>query len=179
MKKAGFKDGKYHGPAITMIADNSTNQKNAAERALNAFKSLGFDVNFRLVTRDTMYSKFCGVPKNAPEVCPSVGWLKDFADPQSMLDPTFNGKNIVPTNNSNWAQLNDPAINDAMTKAEVIVDPQKRAEAWAKIDQLVTGSAAVIPWYWDKPPLVKSTDVNAVVSKSNAAWDMAFSALSK
>jgi hypothetical protein len=37
----------------------------------------------------------------------------------------------------------------------------------------------VIPWYWDKPPLVKSADVKAVVSKSNAAWDMSFSALSK
>ncbi|MEA2440071.1 MAG: peptide/nickel transport system substrate-binding protein [Thermoleophilaceae bacterium] len=179
MKKAGFKSGKYSGPAITMVADNSTNQKGAAERVLDALQKLGFKVNFRPVTRDTMYAKFCGVPKNAPEVCPSVGWLKDFADPQSMLDPTFNGKNIVPTNNSNWAQLNDPKINAAITKAEVLVDPAARAKAWAEIDKMVTGTAAVIPWYWDKPPLVKSPDVKAVVSKSNAAWDMSFSALSK
>jgi peptide/nickel transport system substrate-binding protein len=96
-----------------------------------------------------------------------------------MLDPTFNGKNIVPTNNSNWPQLNDPAINSAITKAEVLSDPSARAKAWANIDKMVTATAAVIPWYWDKPPLVKSTDVNAVVSKSNAAWDMSFSALAK
>jgi peptide/nickel transport system substrate-binding protein len=179
MKKAGFKNGKYSGPQITMVADNSTNQKGAAERVLNAFQSLGFKVNFRPVTRDTMYSKFCGVPKTEPEVCPSVGWLKDFADPQSMLDPTFNGKNIVQSNNSNWPQLNDPAINKAMAQAEVLTDPTARAKAWAAIDKQVTGSAAAIPWYWDKPPLVKSTDVKAVVSKSNAAWDMSFSALTK
>ncbi|MEA2435928.1 MAG: peptide/nickel transport system substrate-binding protein [Thermoleophilaceae bacterium] len=179
MKKAGFKSGKYSGPTITMVADNSTNQKGAAERVLNAFQSLGFKVNFRPVTRDTMYSKFCGVPKTEPEVCPSVGWLKDFADPQSMLDPTFNGKNIVASNNSNWPQLNDPAINKAMSQAEVLTDPSARAKAWAAIDKQVTGTAAAIPWYWDKPPLVKSTDVKAVVSKSNAAWDMSFSALTK
>jgi peptide/nickel transport system substrate-binding protein len=179
MKKAGFASGKYSGPAITMVADNSTNQKAAAERVLAALQSVGFKVNFRPVTRDTMYSKFCSVPKNMPEVCPSVGWLKDFADPQSMLDPTFNGKNIVPTNNSNWPQLNDPKINAAITKAEVLSDPTARAKAWAEIDKMVTGTAAVIPWYWDKPPLVKSPDVKAVVSKSNAAWDMSFSALSK
>jgi peptide/nickel transport system substrate-binding protein len=179
MKKAGFSSGKYSGPTITMVADNSTNQKAAAERVLAALQSVGFKVNFRPVTRDTMYSKFCSVPKNMPEVCPSVGWLKDFADPQSMLDPTFNGKNIVPSNNSNWPQLNDPAINAAITKAEVLSDPTARAKAWADIDKMVTGTAAVIPWYWDKPPLVKSPDVKAVVSKSNAAWDMSFSALSK
>jgi peptide/nickel transport system substrate-binding protein len=179
MKKAGFANGKYSGPEITMVADNSTNQKAAAERVLNALQTVGFKVNFRPVTRDTMYSKFCSVPKTEPEVCPSVGWLKDFADPQSMLDPTFNGKNIVQTNNSNWAQLNDPAINKAMAAAEVLIDPAARAKAWAAIDEQVTGTAAVIPWYWDKPPLVKSTDVKAIVSKSNAAWDMSFSALAK
>jgi peptide/nickel transport system substrate-binding protein len=179
MKKAGFKNGKYSGPSITMVADNSTNQKAAAERALAAFQSLGFKVNFRPVTRDTMYSKFCGVPKNEPEVCPSVGWLKDFPDPQSMLDPTFNGKNIVASNNSNWPQLNDPKINQAITKAETIVDPAQRATAWAAIDKMVTGTAAVIPWTWDKPPLVKSTDVKAVINKANAAWDVSYTALTK
>ena len=35
-----------------------------------------------------------------------------------MLDPTFNGANILPENNSNWPQLNDPAINTAIDKAE-------------------------------------------------------------
>jgi peptide/nickel transport system substrate-binding protein len=51
--------------------------------------------------RDTMHSKFCDVPKNEPEVCPSVGWLKDFADAQTMLDPTFSGKNIDQSGNVN------------------------------------------------------------------------------
>jgi peptide/nickel transport system substrate-binding protein len=179
MKKAGFKDGKYNGPEITMVADNSQNQKDAAQRVLAGFENLGFKVNFRPVTRDTMYSKFCGVPKSEPEVCPSVGWLKDFADPQSMLDPTFNGKNIIATNNTNWPQLDDPKINSAISKAQVLVDPDERAKAWAEIDKMVMETAAVVPWYWDKPPLVKSSDVKAVVSKSNAAWDISFTALSK
>jgi peptide/nickel transport system substrate-binding protein len=179
MRKAGFKSGKYSGPTITMVADNSTNQRAAAERVLSAIQSLGFKVNFRPTIRSTMYSKFCGVPKSEPEVCPSVGWLKDFADPQTMLDPTFNGKNIVPTNNSNWPQLNDPAINKAMDTAETIVPADQRATAWAAIDKQVTGTAGAIPWYWDKPPLVKSSNVKAVVSKSNAAWDLSFTALTK
>jgi peptide/nickel transport system substrate-binding protein len=177
LKKAGFKSGKYSGPTLLMAVDNSTNQKAAAQVALNGFQKLGFKVNFRPMPRDTMYSKFCNVPKNEPEVCPTVGWLKDFADAQTMLDPTFNGKNIVQTGNVNWPQLNDPKINKAMDDAETIVAPADRAVAWAKIDRLVTGTAAAIPWQWDKAVLVKSTNVKAVISKWNAAWDVSFTSL--
>jgi peptide/nickel transport system substrate-binding protein len=172
LKKAGFSNGKYSGPAITMVADNSTNQKAAATVVLNSLKNLGFSVRFRPVTRDTMYSKYCGIPKSKTEICPSTGWLKDFADPQTMLDPTFNGKNIVQTNNSNWPQLDVPAINQAMDKAETVVGDDARAQAWADIDKMVMEQAAAITWQWDKPYLVRSENVNGVLNKANAAWDL-------
>ena len=172
MKKAGFSSGKYNGPAILEVADNSTNQKAAATVVLNSLKNLGFKVNFRPVTRDTMYSKYCGIPKSKTNICPSTGWLKDFADPQTMLDPTFNGKNIVPTNNSNWPQLDVPAINKAMDKAETVVGDDARAQAWADIDKMVMEQAAAITWQWDKPYLVRSANVNPVLNKANAAWDL-------
>jgi peptide/nickel transport system substrate-binding protein len=177
LRKAGFEDGKYSGPRILMVVDNSANQKAAGQVVLDSMEKLGFDVNFRAVPRDTMYSKFCNVPKNQPEVCPSVGWLKDFADPQTMLDPTFNGKNIVASGNVNWPQLDDPKLNKAMDDAEVIVDPDERGKAWAKIDRQVTATGAAIPWQWDKAVLVKSTNVDAVINKWNAAWDLNFTSL--
>lgn len=172
MKKAGFSSGKYNGPAILEVADNSTNQKAAATVVLNSLKSLGFKVSFRPVTRDTMYSKYCGIPKSKTNVCPSTGWLKDFADPQTMLDPTFNGKNIIPTNNSNWPQLDVPEINAAMDKAQLVVGDAERAKAWADIDKMVMEQAAALTWQWDKPYLVVSSNVNAVLNKANAAWDL-------
>jgi peptide/nickel transport system substrate-binding protein len=172
LKKAGFSNGKYSGPPVLMVADNSTNQKAAATVVLNSLKNLGFNVQFRPVTRDTMYSKYCGIPKSKTPICPSTGWLKDFADPQTMLDPTFNGKNIVPTNNSNWPQLNVTSINDAMDKAETVVGDQARAKAWADIDKMVMEQAAAITWQWDKPILVESANVNGVLNKANAAWDL-------
>jgi peptide/nickel transport system substrate-binding protein len=144
---------------------------------LNSLKNLGFSVQFRPVTRDTMYSKYCGIPKSKTPICPSTGWLKDFADPQTMLDPTFNGKNIVPTNNSNWPQLNVPAINQAMDKAETVVGDDARAQAWADIDKQVMEQAAAITWQWDKPILVESSNVNGVLNKANAAWDLSSTSL--
>jgi peptide/nickel transport system substrate-binding protein len=178
MKKAGYPSGKYTGTSpLLMVADNATNQKKVAEVALNTFQQLGFKINFRTTPRETMLSKFCSVPKSKVAICPSVGWQKDFADPQTVLDPTFNGKNIIQTNNSNWPQLNDPAINKAMDNAETLVDPGQRAAAWGKIDQMVTAAAPGALWLWDKGPMVKSKNVNEVINKENAAWDLSFTSL--
>jgi peptide/nickel transport system substrate-binding protein len=173
LKKAGFANGKYSGPELLMIVDNSANQKAAAQVVLNSMEKLGFKINFRPVTRDTMYSKYCGVPSSKTPICATVGWLRDFADPQTMIDPVFNGKNIVPANNVNWPQLDDPKLNKAMDDAELLIEPAERAQAWAKIDKQVTATAGPIPWMWDKTVLVKSTNVKAVINKWNAAWDIA------
>ncbi len=94
-----------------------------------------------------------------------------------MIDPVFNGKNIVPANNVNWPQLDEPKLNKAMDDAELLIDPAERARAWAEIDKQVTATAGPIPWMWDKTVLVKSTNVNAVISKWNAAWDVSFTSL--
>ena len=79
-----------------------------------------------------MYTKFCSVPENTPDACPNFGWLKDFNDGQSMFDPTFNGENIVPENNSNPSLLDDPEINKAIDEAKLIDDPEERKQAWAR-----------------------------------------------
>jgi peptide/nickel transport system substrate-binding protein len=131
----------------------------------------------RYVTRDSMYTKYCQVPSNQPDVCPSVGWLKDFADPETLLDPLFNGKNILQQGNSNFALLNDPKVNAAMDKAEVINDPAERNKAWGEADKLVTEAAPSIPWLWDKQPILESADVNGVINQANAAWDLTFTSI--
>jgi peptide/nickel transport system substrate-binding protein len=178
MKKAGYASGKYDGgKTFTGVSDNATQQKQVSETAVQQFAKLGFNVKMRYVTRDAMYTKYCQVPRDEPDVCPSVGWLKDFADPETLIGPVFNGKNILEVGNSNFALLNDPKVNEIMDKAEVINDPTERNKAWGEADKAVTEAAASIPWLWDKQPLLKAKDVNGVVNQANAAWDMTFTSI--
>jgi peptide/nickel transport system substrate-binding protein len=177
-KKAGYASGKYDGKQkLLMVGTAEGVAQKAAEVAKQNFEDLGFQVTLRLVTQDAMYTKFCNVPKAAVAICPNYGWLKDFADGQTFLDPTFNGKNILPANNSNISQLNDPKINQAMRDAEVLTDPEERAKAWGAIDKLITAQAPVIPWNWDKQPVIRSADVNGVVNEFNAQWDLSFTSV--
>jgi peptide/nickel transport system substrate-binding protein len=178
MKKAGYASGKYDGgKTFTGVSDNATQQKQVAETAVAQFEKLGFKVNMKYVTRDSMYTKYCQVPSNQPDVCPSVGWLNDFADPETLLNPVFNGKNILDQGNSNFSLLDDKAANAEMDKAELVNDPAERNKAWGAVDKTITGLAPSIPWLWDKQPLLKAADTNGVVNQANAAWDLTFTSI--
>jgi len=131
----------------------------------------------KYVTRDSMYTKYCQVPRDQPAVCPSVGWLKDFADPETLLGPVFNGKNILDVGNSNFSLLDDPETNKLMDDAEVINDPDERNKAWGEVDKAITEKAPSIPWLWDKQPLLESKNVSGVINQANAAWDLTFTSI--
>jgi peptide/nickel transport system substrate-binding protein len=162
---------------LLMVATNADPGKKTAEVALGQFQRLGFKIKFRIVPQDTLYTKFCNVPSAKVAICPNVGFFKDFNDPQALLDPVFNGKNILPANNSNWSQLNDPAVNDAMARAATMDPGKARADAWGKIDDMVTRDAPAIPYLWDKIPTVESKDVRGVVNEYSTSWDLSFSSL--
>jgi peptide/nickel transport system substrate-binding protein len=159
MKQAGYSSGMYTGPQLTMVADNTPPGSNTAQVVAADLAKIGFNVKTISVTHSTMYTRFCNVPKNEPNICPNVGWLPDFHEPQAILDATFNGKNITSVNNSNWPLLNVPSLNKAMDRAEQLVNPAARYAAWGKIDQQVTRTAAAIPWLWEQYPTLFSKRV--------------------
>jgi peptide/nickel transport system substrate-binding protein len=162
----------YDGPELEAVSDNAPQQLNVSQIAQQQFAKLGFKVKLKAVTRDAMYTKFCQVRKAEPPICPSVGWLKDFADPETLLGPTFNGKNILDVGNSNFAQLDDPKVNELMDKAEVVNDPAERRQAWGDADKAITEAVPGVPWLWDKQPVLHSKDVNGVISQNLATWDL-------
>src|SRR3954452_17597078 len=176
-KAAGYASGKYEGKEkILMVGSNAGVAAKTAEVAKANLEAMGFNIQMRLVQQQTMYTRYCNTPSAKVAICPSVGWLKDFADGQTMLDPTFNGKNILDQGNSNWAQLDDPAINKAMDDAELLPKDQRPA-AWANIDKMVVAQAPVVPWIWDKQPLIESANVNGVASQSNIFWEIPWTSL--
>ena len=178
MKAAGFASGKYEGPPLLTVADSESPAKEAAEAFQSQVGKIGIKLKLREVPHATMLSKFCQVPKANVAICPNLGWGADFFSSQSMIDPLFNGANIVPSNNVNTAQVDDPALNAEIEKAKTLTDPKAQAKAWAELDKKVTDQSYFIPWLWDNNIGLRSEDVNGVSSKFNSGqWDFAFSSL--
>jgi peptide/nickel transport system substrate-binding protein len=165
MKLAGYPSGKYTGPPLLTIADNNAPASNTALAFQSQVAQLGITLNFREVPHASVLSKFCGIPKAKVAICPTLGWGKDFTDAQTMIDPIFNGKNIVPVGNANYGQVNDKSLNAQMNAAEQIGDPTQRADAWGKLDAAVAQGAYLIPWLWDNEVEFASKNVHLAV------WD--------
>ncbi len=179
MKLAGYPSGKYTGgKTLEVVGSRGSPAEQDAEIVNQTLKNLGFQTKFTLVESATMYGKYCGVPEEEVDVCPSVGWAADFADPQTVLNITFNGKFISSTGNVNWSQTNVPQINAAMSAAETVQGQSARASAWAKIDEELVKQAAAIPFDWDKQPQIEGSEVAGVGDLWNVGqWDYNWTSL--
>jgi peptide/nickel transport system substrate-binding protein len=177
-KAAGNASGKYEGTeTVLIVGDNAEPDKSIAQITEQQLNEMGFQTKLRLVTRDTMFTKFCNVPDSEVTVCPSVGWAQDFADPQTMLDPTFNGENIIPTGNSNWPEMDVPEVNQMINDAKLVTEPAERATAWADVNKAIMEQAPSIPYMWDYQAVVASPNVRGVQSGYSTTWDWNFTSL--
>ncbi|HET6447460.1 MAG TPA: ABC transporter substrate-binding protein [Conexibacter sp.] len=179
MRAAGYADGRYDGDeTVQVVGLAGAPDSNDAQIFDQTLKDLGFKTSLKLVDSSILYDRFCSLPKARVQACPNVGWLRDFADPQTVLDLAFNGNDIFPEGNPNFSQLDDPAINRAIARAELTVGAAPRARAWGNIDRMVTATAAAIPWLWDRQPNVFAADVRCVPELWNQGHcDFAYSSL--
>jgi peptide/nickel transport system substrate-binding protein len=179
MKLAGYPSGKYTGgEKVTIVAATGAPNKERGEVVNSTLKSLGFPTKLLILEKATMFSKYCGVPKEEITVCPSVEWAADFGDAQTILDITFNGKYITPEGSVNWSQANIPAINKEMEEAEAVQGQTARNVAWGKIDDQLVERAVAIPIAWDKPAWLEGTNVAGVGQLWNSGqWDYSYTSL--
>jgi peptide/nickel transport system substrate-binding protein len=155
MRKAGYANGMYDGPAVTLYAFNVTPTPQQAKVVAASLAKIGIEVNIKLASIDAMFTKFCVVQKFLPEMC-TLGWLPDFKDPVTMIDALFNGKAINPNYTNNTSLFDDPAVNAAIERAKLMKDPDVRYAAWGRIDRMITERAPVVMLSWSKVPNVVS-----------------------
>jgi peptide/nickel transport system substrate-binding protein len=170
--------GRYTGSEkLLMIATNADPGLQTATVAQGQLQQLGFQLTFRKVPQDTLYTRFCNVPSTNWDVCPNVGWFRDFTDPQSVLEATFKGAAIKPQGNVNFSMLDVAEIDDAMTEAATIPAGPERSEAWAEINRMIVAQAPGIPYSWDDSFQLTSKDVQGVMNGYTTSWDFAFSSV--
>ena len=170
--------GRYTGSEkLTMIATNADPGLQTATVAQGQLQSLGFELTFRKVPQDTLYTRFCNVPASGWDICPNVGWFRDFTDPQSLLEPTFKGAAIKPQGNVNYSMLDVPEIDDAMTEAATVPAGAERNKAWADINRMVVEQVPGIPYSWDDSFQLASKDVQGVMNGYTTTWDFAYSSV--
>jgi peptide/nickel transport system substrate-binding protein len=177
LKKAGYESGRYPGHRRLLLVGASTDPGKAQmEVAARQLRRLGFKVRLRLVPQDEVYTDWCQVPARKVAMC-GAGWFKDFADPQSMLEPIFRGSLIHRHGgNINYSMLHDPTVDAAMDAASVATGDE-RLRQWAAIDKMLIADAAGIPFVWDKTTLLRAPNVASVPNPYIGLWDLSFTSI--
>ena len=180
MKLAGYPNCKYTGQygqygSVLIVGSNAAPGPQEIQVVQSGLSALGFKTSIKAVPQQTMYSKFCGYVKAHVNVCPTAGWIEDFPDPYAALYVPFSGQAIVPINNSNWASLNDPAINNALNTDAGITNLTARYQAFAQVDKQIVDSAAAIPEVWSDNALLEGSKVKGVLDPWNDDWNLSFS----
>jgi peptide/nickel transport system substrate-binding protein len=179
MKLAGYPSGKYTGgKTLQVVGATGEPEEGAAQIVNQALQSLGFKTHLSVLDKSVMYGKYCGVPAQEIDVCPNVGWGRDFADPQTVLYAPFYGPAISASGNANWSQVNDPQINAAMEKATLVIGEPARAQAWAKIDEMLVDQAVAAPEVYASLANIEGRGVAGVDQVWNdGSWDYDFTSL--
>jgi peptide/nickel transport system substrate-binding protein len=178
MRKAGYPSGRYTGKPVLAVGDSKLPGAHTADQVKHMLRKIGIRLRLIKVPHAIMYSKYCQVPKARVAVCPNLAWSRDFYDPQSMLDPLFNGRNIVPSGNVNTTLLDDKRINARLDSAASITDPAARAQIYGQLDRTLTGRAYYIAYMWTTQVVYASKNVNGVTNAfSGNTWDLTFSSL--
>ena len=160
-----MKSGKYSGPkvicsrATTRIpakARPSAVQRTAREDRLQAEDPVVPHATMLADLRHPVSS-----PRSARRRVVQ-GLLRPAADAR----PDVQRQNIIPRNNSNWPQPNDPKINAAMDKAATLRTTQ-RAQGVGRDRQADLAAGPAVPVLWDKQPNAESKDVHGVINDFN------------
>jgi peptide/nickel transport system substrate-binding protein len=138
----------------------------AAAQALQAsLGQAGIKTSLHGFPTATYDGNFAGVPKYAAQHGLGIsfyGWAPDWPDGYGFFYYIADGKAISPAGNTNLSQLNDPVVNDLLTKMTITNDAATRNSFTGQIDMQIMKDAAILPGVYAKSLLYRGTSLTNV-----------------
>lgn len=136
-----------------------------AEAIQQALKRVGIDVEIKTYPSGKYFSNFAGVPNYVHENGLGLilsAWAADWPTGMGFLQQISDGRAIAAAGNSNWAEIDDPAINKMFDDAAKNNDQAAREALYAQIDKKIVEDAYIVPGIYAKALLYRSPDLTNV-----------------
>jgi peptide/nickel transport system substrate-binding protein len=127
---------------ITVWTDTESPNNEGGEYLNEVLKDLGFNTTFKILNADNYFT----VIGNATTPDLDAGWsdwFQDYPHPNDFFQPLLAGESILPTNNGNFAKLDDPAINKKIKELGAEQLGPEQEEAYKELDKEIMELA---PW---------------------------------
>jgi peptide/nickel transport system substrate-binding protein len=136
----------------------------------NSLKQVGIKANIKSYPAGKYFSNFAGVPSYVHEHqlgLMMTAWGADWPTGYGFLDQIVDGSAIKPSGGNNLQELNDPAINKALSDAISNTDAAAREKAWGEIDKMVVDTGTVVPLIYRKNLLYRPDNAtNATITQA-------------
>jgi len=145
--------GKPNGFDTVIATRNSGKEPKTAEALQAALKNVGINARLDPTEPSLYFRSTIGSPSNVHTKgygLMMAGWGADFPTAYGFLSVLVDGRNILPSGNNNYGELNDPEINSLIDQAKAESDPKKSAAIWTNINHKVMDSAVMVPFVYDK-----------------------------
>ena len=127
---------------ITVWTDSESPNDEAGAYFQAVLKKLGFNAKLKIVNADNYFTVIGN--QSTPDLDTGWSdWFEDYPHPNDFFQPLLDGASILPTNNDNFARIDDPKLNEKIAKlgAEQL-GPEQEAE-YAALDREYMEQA---PW---------------------------------
>jgi peptide/nickel transport system substrate-binding protein len=171
--KALVKQSGMAGQPVTVWSETRSPRQQWATTFTQYLNSIGFKAKIKVIA-DTTYFATVGELKLHPQAG-FADWNQDFPNPVDFYGVLLDGHAILPTNNENFGEVNDPYINKEVTALGKIptTQLQKNASAWQKVDEYTAKKAYTAVFGYQKFPFFVSDRMNYAALKMNPiyGWD--------
>ncbi|MGD9737199.1 MAG: ABC transporter substrate-binding protein [Solirubrobacterales bacterium] len=127
---------------ITVWTDTESPNNEAGEYFDGVLKELGFNTTLKIINADNYFTVIGN--QSTPNLDAGWSdWFQDYPHPNDFFQPLLAGESILQTNNGNFANFDNPAVNKEIAKlGQERFGPEQEA-AYEQLDEEVMKEA---PW---------------------------------
>ena len=171
--KALVKQSGEAGAKVTVWSETRQPRQQWASTFTQYLNQIGFKATQKVIA-DATYFETVGELKLHPQAG-FADWNQDFPNPVDFYGVLLDGHAILPTNNENFGEVNDPRINSEVAKLGQIptVALQKNGSSWQKLDEYTAKKAYAAVFGYEKFPFFASSRMDYSALKMNPiyGWD--------
>ncbi len=173
--KALVKQSGMAGQSVTVWSETRAPRQQWMTYYTQFLNSIGFKATQKVIA-DATYFTTIGESKTIHPQTGFADWNQDFPNPVDFYGVLLDGKAILPTDNENFGQTNDPYINAQVAKLGTTPTTQLSSVAskWQALDEYVAKKAYVAVFGYQKFPEFASDriDYGSLVFGPIYGWDL-------
>jgi peptide/nickel transport system substrate-binding protein len=127
---------------ITVWTDTESPNNEAGEYYEGVLKELGFNTKLKILNADNYFTVIGN--QSTPDLDTGWSdWFQDYPHPNDFFQPLLSGESILQTNNGNFANISDPALNKETAKLGEEQLGTEQEDAYKELDKKYMEQA---PW---------------------------------